>query len=62
MSRLQLALDLRQADARPSELAGMARFGNHLDGRLGLLMSVMCLFIKHPLESQRTRHFDELFR
>lgn len=41
MSRLQLALALLQQDARPRELAGMARFGIHPEGRLGLSMPVM---------------------
>jgi len=41
MSRLQLALDLLQADARPSELAGMSRFGINPEGRLGLSMPAM---------------------
>jgi 3-methyladenine DNA glycosylase AlkD len=41
MSRLQLALDLLQQDARPSELAGMARFGINPEGRLGLSMPAM---------------------
>jgi 3-methyladenine DNA glycosylase AlkD len=38
MSRLQIALDLLQKEARPSELAGMARFGISPEGRLGLSM------------------------
>ncbi len=41
MSRLQLALDLLQANSRPSELAGMARFGINPQGRLGLSMPAM---------------------
>lgn len=41
MSRLQLALDLLQADARPSELTGMARFGINPEGRLGLSVPAM---------------------
>ena len=41
MNRLQLALDLRQADARSSELAGMARFGINPEARLGLLLPAM---------------------
>jgi len=41
MSRLQLALDLLQRDARPSELAGMARFGINPERRLGLSMPAM---------------------
>jgi 3-methyladenine DNA glycosylase AlkD len=41
MSRLQIALDLLQAGARPSELAGMARFGINQENRLGLSMPVM---------------------
>ena len=41
MSRLQLALDLLQADARPGEVAGMARFGINPEGRLGLSMPAM---------------------
>lgn len=41
MSRLQLALELLQADARPSEVAGMARFGINPEGRLGLSVPAM---------------------
>lgn len=41
MSRLQLALALLQQDARPRELAGMARFGINPEGRLGLSMPAM---------------------
>ncbi|MGA8785246.1 MAG: DNA alkylation repair protein [Polaromonas sp.] len=41
MSRLQHALDLLQQDARPVELAGMARFGIDLERRLGLSMPAM---------------------
>lgn len=41
MSRLQLALELLQADARPSEVTGMARFGINPEGRLGLSMPAM---------------------
>ena len=41
MSRLQLALDLLQQDARPGELAGMVRFGINPEGRLGLPMPAM---------------------
>ena len=41
MNRLQLALDLLQADARPGEVAGMARFGLNPEGRLGLSVPAM---------------------
>ena len=41
MSRLQLALDILQAEARPSELAGMARFGINPENRLGLSIPAM---------------------
>lgn len=41
MNRLQQALDLLQADARPGELAGMARFGIKPEGRLGLSIPAM---------------------
>lgn len=41
MNRLQQALDLLQADARPGELAGMARFGINPEGRLGLSIPAM---------------------
>ena len=41
MSRLQDALALLQNDARPAELAGMARFGINPEGRLGLSMPAM---------------------
>jgi len=41
MSRLKLALDLLHADARPTQLAGMARFGINPEGRLGLSMPAM---------------------
>lgn len=41
MSRLQLALELLQAHARPSEVTGMARFGINPEGRLGLSMPAM---------------------
>ena len=41
MSRLQLALDLLQSDARPGEVAGMARFGINPEGRLGLSVPAM---------------------
>jgi 3-methyladenine DNA glycosylase AlkD len=41
MSRLQLALELLHANARPSELAGMARFGINPENRLGLSMPAM---------------------
>lgn len=41
MSRLQHALDLLQQDARPVELAGMARFGIDIERRLGLSMPAM---------------------
>jgi|SRR5450830_268028 len=41
MSRLQDALALLQKDARPAELAGMARFGINPEGRLGLSMPAM---------------------
>lgn len=41
MNRLQLALDLLQQNARPGELAGMARFGINPEGRLGLSMPAM---------------------
>lgn len=41
MSRLQLALDLLQRDARPSELAGMARFGINPERCLGLSVPAM---------------------
>jgi 3-methyladenine DNA glycosylase AlkD len=41
MSRIQHALDLLQQDARPAELAGMARFGIDIERRLGLSMPVM---------------------
>ena len=38
MSHLQIALALLHNDARPAELAGMARFGINPEGRLGLSM------------------------
>ena len=38
MSRLQNVLLLLQKEARPSELAGMARFGINPEGRLDLSM------------------------
>jgi len=41
MSRLKNALTLLQNDARPAELAGMARFGINPEGRLGLSMPAM---------------------
>lgn len=41
MSRLQHALALLQQDARPTELAGMARFGIDVERRLGLSMPAM---------------------
>lgn len=41
MSRLQDALALLQKDARPAELAGMARLGINPEGRLGLSMPAM---------------------
>lgn len=41
MSRLQNALALLQQDARPSELAGMARFGINPEQRLGLSIPAM---------------------
>ncbi len=41
MSRLPLALALLQQDARPAELAGMARFGIDVRQRLGLSMPAM---------------------
>jgi 3-methyladenine DNA glycosylase AlkD len=41
MSRLQLALELLQANARPSELAGLARFGINPERRLGLSVPAM---------------------
>lgn len=41
MSRLQLALVMLHQDARPSALAGMARFGLNPEGRLGLSVPVM---------------------
>lgn len=41
MSRLQHALALLQQNARPSELAGMARFGINPEGRLGLSVPAM---------------------
>ena len=41
MSQLQGALDLLQADARPSALAGMVRFGINPEGRLGLSVPAM---------------------
>jgi 3-methyladenine DNA glycosylase AlkD len=41
MSRLELALALLQHDARPAELAGMARFGIAIERRLGLSMPAM---------------------
>ncbi len=41
MNRLHLALDLIQADSRPGEVEGMARFGINPEGRFGLSMPVM---------------------
>lgn len=41
MSRLSFALALLQQDARPAELASMARFGIAIERRLGLSMSAM---------------------
>lgn len=41
MNRLGLALALLQQDARPAELAGMARFGINIEQRLGLSMPAM---------------------
>ncbi|MDD2882166.1 MAG: DNA alkylation repair protein [Rhodoferax sp.] len=41
MSRLQIALALLHAEARPSELTGMARFGINPERRLGLSMPAM---------------------
>ena len=41
VSRLDLALALLQRDARPGELAGMARFGINPEGRLGLSVPAM---------------------
>jgi 3-methyladenine DNA glycosylase AlkD len=52
--RLKTALSLLQDNARPGELAGMARFGIVGDGRLGLSMPTMRQIAKkwghdHPL-------------
>jgi 3-methyladenine DNA glycosylase AlkD len=41
VGRLSLALALLQQDARPDELAGMARFGINPEGRLGLSVPAM---------------------
>ena len=41
MNRLAYALELLQQDARPAELAGMARYGINPDRRLGLSMPAM---------------------
>ncbi len=41
MNRLAHALDLLQQDARPAELAGMARYGINPECRLGLSMPAM---------------------
>ncbi len=41
MGRLSLALTLLQQDARPDQLAGMARFGINPEGRLGLSVPAM---------------------
>jgi 3-methyladenine DNA glycosylase AlkD len=40
-TRLDTALDMLRAQARPQVLAGMARFGMAIDGRLGLSMPAM---------------------
>jgi 3-methyladenine DNA glycosylase AlkD len=41
MDRLPEAMDLLRQDARPGELAGMARFGINPEGRLGLSMPAL---------------------